>query len=87
MENFGIKYVGKEHAEHMRMALQTKYKITKDSSRSKYCRLTINWNYKKRTVDISMPGYVQAALDRFLYPSQNIHHTAGTHPTTDRRYN
>lgn len=35
MDDFGVKYVGKENAEHLRDALASKYKITEDWKASK----------------------------------------------------
>jgi hypothetical protein len=52
VDDFGVKYVGREHAEHC---------------------LTLEWDYQKRTVDLSMPGYIKAALHKYQ-------HTAPTHP-------
>jgi hypothetical protein len=31
----------------------------------------LDWDYKQRTVDISMPGYIQKALTRFEHPAPN----------------
>ena len=30
VDDFGVKYVGKEHALHLKAALETKYKVTAD---------------------------------------------------------
>ena len=30
VDNFGVKYLGKEHALHLKASLETKYKVTKD---------------------------------------------------------
>jgi hypothetical protein len=32
-----------------------------------YCGLTLEWDYKKRTVDLSMPGYIKAALHKYQH--------------------
>ncbi len=34
----------------------------------RYCGLTIKWDYEKRKVHLSMPGYVKKALTRFQHP-------------------
>jgi hypothetical protein len=67
VDDFGVKYVGNEHAEHLIKALQETYETSIDWSGSLYCGITLEWDYVKRTVDISMPGYVQAALHRFQH--------------------
>jgi hypothetical protein len=37
--------------------------------RRAYCGLTLEWDYKTRTVDLSMPGYINAALHKYQNPS------------------
>jgi hypothetical protein len=34
-----------------------------------YCGITINWNYDQGVVDLSMPGYIKAALHKFQHPT------------------
>lgn len=36
-------------------------------SGTKYCGLTLDWDYKNREVHISMPGYVKKALTKFKH--------------------
>jgi endonuclease I len=63
VDDFGVKYVGKENVEHLIQCLKgAKYKLTKDWSGSLYCGISIDWNYKEGYVDISMPGYVKKKL-------------------------
>lgn len=65
VDDFGVGFVGKENAQLLIDCLQKKYEITVDYTGSKYVGLTLEWDYKARTCDISMPGYVQKALERF----------------------
>jgi hypothetical protein len=67
VEDFGIKYVGKEHVDHLVTALKQHYTIAEDWDGKLYCGITLNWNYNKRWVDISMPGYIKKALARFKH--------------------
>ena len=64
VDEFGVKYVGEKHFQHLRDALGDLYDITVDMTGSKYLGMTIEWNYEKRYVDICMPGYVEKALHR-----------------------
>ena len=41
--------------------------MTTDWTGSLYCGLTLEWDYQNRTVDISMPGYIAKALQRFQH--------------------
>ena len=70
VDDFGVKYTNKEDADHLLTSLQAcNYKLSTDWSGSRYCGLTIQWDYDNRTCDISMPGYVTRALKRFLHPA------------------
>ena len=51
VDDFGIKYVGKENAQHLIDALQTQYTITTDWTGTLYCGLTLDWDYSKNPVD------------------------------------
>jgi hypothetical protein len=68
VDDFGIKYIGQEHADHLINALQELYTCSTDWTGSLYCGLTIEWNYDEHYVDISMPNYVTAALHKFQHP-------------------
>ena len=68
VDDFGVKYVGKEHADHLVSALKEDYELETDWEGTKYCGITIDWDYKKREVHISMPGYVKKALKQFQHP-------------------
>ena len=69
VDDFVIKFHNKCHAEHLFKALCTKYEISVYWTGNHYCRSTIDWNYDKAYVDISMPDYVQEALQYFQHPS------------------
>ena len=76
VDDFGVKFVGKEHAQHLIDTLSSLYTITTDWTGTLYCGLTLKWDYKNRTVDISMPGYVSRALHKFLHtPATRAQHS------------
>ena len=58
VDDFGIKYVGKEHAQHLLNVLKEFYKIEEDWTGSLYCGITLDWYYDEQYVDISMVNYV-----------------------------
>jgi hypothetical protein len=64
VDNLGVKYVGREHAEHLMECIKKNYIISSDWKGSAYCGLTLEWDYKDRTVALSMPGYIKAALHK-----------------------
>ena len=67
-DDFGIKYVGREHAQHLITALQEQYsRVVVEWEGERYCGLKLEWNYETRHVDISMPEYIPQALQRFQH--------------------
>jgi hypothetical protein len=75
VDDFGVKYVGKAHAQHLIDNLASFYELTVDWEATKYCGITLDWDYTNRTVDLSMPNYVADALHHFQHgaPKQIIH--------------
>ena len=72
VDDFGIKYVGKEHADHLIKCLKEKCKLTEDWTGNLYCGITLDWNYEARTLDISMPGYIKKQLLKYKHIMQRI---------------
>jgi hypothetical protein len=68
VDDFGVQYVGAEHAQHLIAALETDYTISKDWTTSLYCGITLNWDYTNTHMDLSMPGYIKDALHKFQHP-------------------
>jgi hypothetical protein len=73
VDDFAVKYVGKQHAEHLRNALLRTYELTTDWTATVYSGMTFKWDYKNRTCDISMPGYVSNVLTSFNMTPPSIH--------------
>ena len=65
VDDFGVKYVGKENALHLLNILKQHYEISEDWSGEKYIGITFDWDYRNRKVHLTMPGYIQKALLRF----------------------
>jgi hypothetical protein len=72
VDDFGVKYVGKEHAEHLIKVLEEFYVVEKDWEGKKYCGITLDWDYDRREVHCSMPGYCSEALVRFRHEMRKI---------------
>jgi hypothetical protein len=80
VEDFNVKYVGKQHVDHLRNAVLQSYELTTDWEAKVYSGMSLKWDYKNRTCDISMPGYVANVLSKFQ-------HDAPKHPQhTPSRY-
>ena len=61
--------MGREHAEHLEQSLRKNYRITTDWKGELYCGITLKWDYERGTVQLSMPGYIERALQRFQHPT------------------
>ena len=69
VDDFGVKYVGREHAEHLLATLQVDYVASTDWDGNLFCGITLDWDYTNGTCDLSMPGYIAAALQKFAHPT------------------
>eukprot|EP00804_Cyclotella_cryptica_P011793 CCRYP_011361-RA/>CCRYP_011361-RA protein AED:0.17 eAED:0.11 QI:0/0/0/0.8/0.25/0.2/5/0/1137 len=67
VDDFGVKYVGKQHAQHLIDTLKQHYMLAEDWAGDLYCGIKLDWDYDKRTLIISLPGYIQKVLQRFQH--------------------
>jgi hypothetical protein len=67
VDDFAVKYVGKQHADHLRNAVLRSYELTTDWEGKVYSGINLQWYYKNRTYDISMPGYVANVISKFQH--------------------
>jgi hypothetical protein len=68
VDDFCVKYNNLANAQHLMSTLNKLYKVIDDWMDTQYCGLTLAWDYEKRTCDISMPGYIDCALQCFAHP-------------------
>jgi hypothetical protein len=90
VDDFGIKYIGKEHLQHLYDALrQETYDIVEDQTGNLYCVINLKWNYDKGYVDLAMPQYVMKQLTRYAHPAPNKpqHCPYSPNPITYGKYN
>jgi hypothetical protein len=69
VDDFGVKYVSREHAENLMTCIKKNYSISSDWNGTAYCGLTLDWDCNDRTVGLSMPGYIKAALHKYQHPA------------------
>jgi hypothetical protein len=67
VDDFGVKHVGAEHAQHIIAALEADYIVSKYWTGGLYYGITLNWDYAKKHVDLSMPSYIKDALHKFQH--------------------
>ncbi|KAL7480198.1 hypothetical protein ACHAW6_005894 [Cyclotella cf. meneghiniana] len=89
VDNFGVKFVGKEHALHIKSVLKSYYPLSTDWTRKHYISITLDWDYENCKVHLSMPGYVTKALKQFQHkqPSNPQHAPFPTRPIKYRAKN
>jgi hypothetical protein len=65
VDNFGVKYIGREHLQHLYNSLRKEtYEIVEDWTGDQYCGIILKWNYKKHHVDLAMLAYVKKQLTK-----------------------
>jgi hypothetical protein len=69
VDDFGIKHINKADADHLLETLRLLYKASVDWDAKQYWGLTLVFDYINRTCDISSPGYIERALQRFQHPT------------------
>jgi hypothetical protein len=67
VDDFTVKYVGKQHAAHLRNALLRSYELATDWEGKVYSGMNLQCDCKNRTCHISVPGYVANILSKFQH--------------------
>ena len=67
VDDFGVRYTDRAVVEEFLTILKQKYELKADWQGTRYCGLTLEWDYANRLLDVSMPGYVERALQRFSH--------------------
>jgi hypothetical protein len=67
VDDFAIKIMSENGADHIINALKKYYTIMVDKDAAKYIGLTIEWDYENGKVHMSMPGYLAKAMIRFKH--------------------
>jgi len=67
INEFSVLYTNHADATHVMDALKENSDVPKDWEATKYCGLTLQWDYNKHTIDICMPGYIEQKLKHFQH--------------------
>jgi hypothetical protein len=71
VDDFGIRYVGREHAKHLAKILKEHYKCSIDWDGKGYLGMNMDWDYDSCRVHILMLDYVPKALAQFQHQAPN----------------
>ena len=50
VDNFGVKYIGKEHVMHLINTLKEHYEVEEDWEGQRYLGITLDWDYKNHAL-------------------------------------
>ena len=68
VDDFGFKYTRREDTDHLLQVLEKEFTaVSTDWDGVLYCGITLEWNYKERWLDISIPGYIKKVLQKYLH--------------------
>jgi hypothetical protein len=90
VDDFLVQYSTDEDLAHLQHTLCQHYQITVDKEVSKFCGMTLEWNYIDGHVTISMPGYIQKHSNDSPILSQHGHNALrmlGRHQHMAPKYN
>ena len=79
VDDFGVKYVGEEHVQHLLKILRKDYVVSTDWEGTKYSGINLDWDYENHKVHLSMPGYCKEALVRFGHKLRRVTHQPHKH--------
>jgi hypothetical protein len=65
VDDFGVEYVGEEHAIHLRNTIKEHYDLTENWKGDLYSGINLDWNYIKRTCRLSMEDYIDTVLTKY----------------------
>ena len=68
LDEFRVKYVGREHIKHLKNALESVHKMATYWERKLYIGITLKWNYIKCMVELLIPGCVESPMHEFQHP-------------------
>jgi hypothetical protein len=68
VDDFGIKFAGQRHADHLLHALQTHYTVTTDWTGTKFAGINLAWDYNKRTCRLSIQNNINDLLLKYNHP-------------------
>ena len=67
VDDFGIKYFSQDDLHHLKTMVEKEYTATVDWKGTNYLGYTLDWQYAKGYVDLSMPGYIERLLEKLQY--------------------
>ena len=70
VDDFGVKYFREDHVLHLKHTIEENYTVTSEWDGRQYIGIKLDWDYKRRQVNLSVPQYVTKALRQFNHKLQ-----------------
>ena len=68
VDDFGVEYEQKEYAQNLLNALNRHYEaVAEDWEVKIFCAINLEWDYKQRTLDLKIPGYVKKVMHKYQH--------------------
>jgi hypothetical protein len=64
---FGVKYVGREHVNHLIKCIKGIYELIEDWTGNLYCGIKLLWDCNAPTLNISMSGCIKKLLQKYKH--------------------
>ena len=68
VDDFGVKYVSRKHAEHLASILKKYHNISEDWEGKKFAGIDLRGGYVKRTCRLTMEKYIEELLIKYNHP-------------------
>ena len=81
VDDFGIKFTGNTHANHLIHTLKKDYEITTDPQGQIFVGIKLKWDYERGTFYTHVPNYVTASLNKYQNPTPSRPQHAPAKPT------
>ncbi len=69
LDDFGIKFKGNVHTNHLISTLKKDYEVTVNWKGKLFVCIKLKWDYKNCTLDRHVPGFTKQALHKYQHPT------------------
>ena len=81
VDDFGIKFTGETHANHLIQTLKKDNEITTDPQGQLFVGIKLKWDYDCGNMDTHVPNYVPTSLNKYQHPTPSRPQHAPAKPT------
>ena len=71
VDDFGVKYFDKKDVQHLITAIESKYTVKTDWTGRNFLGFSIDWQYDKGHVNLTMPKYIPNLLQKLQHRNPN----------------